>query len=63
MIEKEFKGEADVDKYQKRLNELYKGRKEIVLGIKELTQRQRFMNSRDHAPTKTQPHLNKEPSV
>lgn len=59
MIGKEFSLEGDVEKCQKRLNELYKGRKEIVLGIKELTQKQRLMSSKDHNQIKLHPNLAK----
>jgi hypothetical protein len=62
MIGKELHLEGDLEKYQKKLNELYRGRKEIVENIKELTRRQRFMSERetkDHPQNKLPPKLGK----
>jgi prefoldin subunit 5 len=47
MIGKELNLDEDIERYQKRMNELYKGRKNIIENIKELTRRQRYMGDRE----------------
>lgn len=42
--------EQDIEKYQRRLNELYQTRKNIVEGIKDLRRKQRLVADRPRLP-------------
>lgn len=42
--------EQDIEKYQRRLNELYRARKNIVEGIKDLRRKQRLAADRPRLP-------------
>ncbi len=42
--------EQDIEKYQRRLNELYRARKHIVEGIKDVRRKQRFVADRPRLP-------------